>query len=288
MRDAVDFETLVGSFLDECQYLRGLTPKTCLGYRKCLAQFKYYWKDLPNADKAFEQAVERAIMAMMKSGLKRVSAASYSGIVSSFGNWLHLKGYRAAPYQKLKIRFPKTLPDFLTQEEYMKLLAVEVTTLSMTRAKLACYVMLDLGLRLAEALDLKPGDVGDEFVLIHGKGSKDRSVPISPAILERVRGYAAAHPAPYIFATKNGKKMGDRNLLRELKELAKAAGVERRMYVHLLRHSFATHFLKGGGNIKVLSEMLGHADLQVTSRYVGNDNQMMRADHRKASPMAGL
>jgi site-specific recombinase XerD len=293
----VDFRELVDAFLDERAYLRGLTPKTVRAYRIALHQFESYWANLDSADKPFEDAVERAVMTKMKAGVKRVSAASYLNAVSAFGNWLHAKGYRAAPYVKPRVRYDRKMPQFLTHDEIVAILETPVESLNLRRAQVAARLFLDTGIRSAELLALEPEDLGEHFVLVHGKGSKDRYVPWLSNTRDVVLQFVADFPGKFVFHTNTGRKMGDRNLLRDVKELAKRAGIgkweddkfiPKRVYLHLLRHSCATHYLRGGGNIKVLSGMLGHSSISVTNRYAGVDDQIMLADHLKASPLARL
>lgn len=243
---------------------------------------------LESADRVFDEATERAIMTMMRGGLKRISAASYAAAVSSFGNWLHAKRIRAAPYKKIKIRVPKMEPDFLERDEYLAMLRTPVCGLNLRRAQVAVNVFLDTGIRTAELLGLTPTDLSEQFIRVCGKGMKQRFAPWLPATRAKVLEFAAEYPGEFIFHTATGRKMGARNLLRDVKALAKKAGIKRRVFLHLLRHTLGSWYLADGGNVKALQAIMGHSSLSVTNRYAGASNTMVRLDHAKASPLANL
>lgn len=148
------------------------------------------------------------------------------------------------------------------------------------------------GLRISEALALKRGDVplGDTLTVI-GKGRKERIVPVLPVLKTALDAYAAeipfsGAPSSALFLSRRGKPMGPREAQALMQRLRGALGLPERATPHAMRHSFATHLLAGGGDLRSVQELLGHASLSTTQVYTAVDTRELLATYARAHPRA--
>jgi integrase/recombinase XerC len=146
------------------------------------------------------------------------------------------------------------------------------------------------GLRISEALSLKRGDVPlSETITILGKGRKERVVPVLPLLREAVDAYAAkipftGAPSASLFLSRRGKPMSAREAQSLMQKLRGRLGLGERATPHALRHSFATHLLQGGGDLRSIQELLGHASLSTTQTYTAVDMRQLMETYRHAHP----
>ncbi len=148
------------------------------------------------------------------------------------------------------------------------------------------------GLRIGEALGLNAADApaGDSMV-ITGKGGKQRMVPVLPAVVQAIDDYRAACPFPLapgdpLFVGIRGKRLNPGVMQKSVRKLRRALGLPETATPHALRHSFATHLLESGGDLRTIQELLGHASLSTTQRYTSAESERMRAVYRDAHPRA--
>jgi site-specific recombinase XerD len=167
-----------------------------------------------------------------------------------------------------RFRRPRQLPDILTVEEVKTILdAVRVK-----RNQICLKIIYACGLRLSEAVSLASSDIDGARHLLKvcgGKGRKDRYVPIPEALLQELRDYWRTHrPTSFLFfgADKN-KRIRRATIQKTFKLVLKEVGITKKVSVHTLRHSYATHLLDGGVGIRTIQEILGHSSLQTTTIY---------------------
>jgi site-specific recombinase XerD len=163
---------------------------------------------------------------------------------------------------------PTRLPDILSAEEVVGLLSA-APTLTAHVAMSAAYAA---GLRVSEVANLKVTDILSDRMLIHvrkGKGSKDRMVMLSQALLLLLRDYwRQAKPGVWLFPGRSRNQPVHTKALHDAcKSAARSAGITKRVSMHTLRHSFATHMLEGGTDIRIIQKVLGHRDIATTTRY---------------------
>ncbi|MBS0628514.1 MAG: site-specific tyrosine recombinase XerD [Verrucomicrobia bacterium] len=166
------------------------------------------------------------------------------------------------------------IPEVLSLEEVDLLLkAPDVKSFLGCRDRAILEVMYASGLRVSEVCNLDFLDVGEESVRVKGKGGKERIVPIAKASLARVDEYLvkfrdqSKELIEALFVTTKGKRIDRVNVWNRIKLYAKKAGLEKNISPHTLRHSFATHLLENGADLRVIQEMLGHAHIATTDRY---------------------
>jgi site-specific recombinase XerD len=164
---------------------------------------------------------------------------------------------------------PSKLPVVLSASEVMRFLAAVPSV----RSRAALTTAYAAGLRVSEAVSLKITDIDSERMTIrveHGKGGKDRYVMLSPRLLAILRAYwRIARPRDWLFPGRDASRpLNPVSLHRACRLAAAAAGLDKRVTVHTLRHSFATHLLENGTNIRVIQLLLGHSNLSTTARYM--------------------
>ncbi len=177
-------------------------------------------------------------------------------------------------------RVPKRLPTVLSPDEVRRLFDVVAHDL---KHKALLMTLYGAGLRLSEALALEPADIDSPRMLIHvrlGKGSKDRMVRLSPQLLEVLRAYwQARHPERWLFpgSVDPDRPMESGTVCRMVHRAARRAGITRRVSPHTLRHTYATHLLDAGVDLRTIQVLLGHSNLKTTSIYVHVSQARLRA-----------
>jgi integrase/recombinase XerD len=163
------------------------------------------------------------------------------------------------------------IPEVLTVEEVEALLRAAVDV----RDRAILYTMYASGLRASEVCALNFFDVQEEKVLVQGKGGKERVVPIAKVATEAIEVYIQAWEGSWgkcersspLFLSKRGKRLDREMIWRIVKKYAELAGIRKNISPHTLRHSFATHLLENGADLRIIQEMLGHKDISTTDRY---------------------
>jgi len=186
---------------------------------------------------------------------------------------------------------PERLPKVLTVEEVARLLSFSPARPRWTdrRFKAMLEILYASGLRVSELVNLRRDqidmDVG--FVRVWGKGGKERLVPVNRRAIHALRGYLTERPpsaAGHLFARSSGRPLTRFGFWGRLRTWARAAGVHRPLSPHTFRHSFATHLLSGGADLRSVQEMLGHADISTTQIYTHVDREALKRAHRKFHP----
>jgi len=152
------------------------------------------------------------------------------------------------------------------------------------------YLLYGCGLRISEALSLKVKDLKKSTLIIKGKGNKDRIVPILKTIVQQIQQYLDLCPYPlekddFIFIGKQGKKLDPGVFQRQIRLLRNQLNLPESTTPHAFRHSFATHILKNGGDLKSIQELLGHKDLTTTQKYTKVDATHLLNVYKKAHPL---
>jgi integrase/recombinase XerC len=225
-------------------------------------------------------------------GVKRALAA-----IRSYFRYLEREEILSNPAVR-SVRTPKlarTLPRPLSEREASQAIAIagEGDNAWLAARDTALLTLLyGGGLRISEALSLKRGDVPlGEWLTIAGKRKKERMVPILPAVREAIDDYAQTIPfacesnAP-LFLSRRGRPMGAREAQALMERLRGALGLSERATPHAMRHSFATHLLANGGDLRTVQELLGHASLSTTQTYTDIDTKTLTAVYQKAHPRA--
>jgi site-specific recombinase XerD len=204
---------------------------------------------------------------------------------------------RKSPRSSLSIKMDKRLPVFLTQQEMEKLInAPDTDKPEGKRDRAITELLYASGMRISEIwqLDLKSIDLESREIRVLGKGSKERlvlmGIPAASALRDyiyRARVQLLTHgQSDALFLNNQGRRLSIRGIQKLLKHYSVANGIEKNVHPHVLRHTFATHMLDGGADLRVVQELLGHADLSSTQIYTHVTKQRARSVYLKSHPLA--
>lgn len=220
----------------------------------------------------------------------RTLARIISG-VRAFFKWLHAEKLIAHD-PTILFEGPKIgrkLPEILSVEDIDAMIdAIDLTTFEGVRNRAIIETMYGCGLRVSELTNLEISKLymQEEYLVVMGKGSKERVVPMSEAAIESIRDYAVVRQEVdvkrgeenFLFVSKRGKRLTRMMVFYIVTRLAEAAGIRKTISPHTLRHSFATHLLEGGANLRAIQQMLGHESIATTEIYLHLDRSYLRQE----------
>jgi integrase/recombinase XerD len=257
--------------LDELQR-RNYSPATTRGYIHAIKQFAEYFGKSPEQLGAEE--IRRFELHLLKE--KKLAPATVEGRMSAL-RFLYKKTLKRRDIAYDDLIFPKTpkkLPVVLSPEEVTRMIEAAPSMLHRT----ILMVLYATGIRRTEASLLKVSDIDSERMVIHiqqGKGSRDRDVPMTPKLLDALRKYFRwKRPKVYLFPSTAGHRgveqpLSDHTIWYICSEAAKRAGIKKkRIGAHTLRHSFATTLMESGTDLRTIQLLMGHAQLEHTTRYL--------------------
>ncbi len=286
---------LVDSYIHYLRVEKGLSKNTLEAYSRDLHTFSEYW-----GERGLEEFGRRDVVGfsryLAERGLSPRSIQRALIALRGFFRFLTLEGIlEEDPLEDVSLpSFSRKLPDVLSRHEINKLLdQPDPSTPLGLRDSALLEVLYGTGMRVSEASDLKLGSLQLElgFVLIKGKGDKERLVPLGEIAQEKLQRYLAeARPRlikgrdpGYVFLNPRGKRMSRQGIWKVIKKYALKAGLEG-VTPHSLRHSFATHLLEGGADLRSVQALLGHADISTTQIYTAVGIDYLKAVHRRFHP----
>ena len=283
----------IAAFLRFLGSERGAAINTVAAYRRDLSQ----WQERTNGDLS-PVGVERFLVSLYNDGVKPASVNRKKAALSAFAKYLVGEGVLAQnPVARVEgaARQEKPLPHVLTAAQTGTLLAApDRTTLRGRRDAAFLELLYATGLRVSECCDLRVGDIDTKDAVVRvtsGKGGKERRVPVGKPALSALASYRAdfenAVPTDPLFPSRTGSgnaPVSRGTIFRAIQTHAKAAGLPQIPSPHWLRHSFATHLLSGGADIRAIQEMLGHARVSTTQVYTHVSTGRLRAAYRDAHP----
>lgn len=289
----------IDAYLSYLQSVRRVSPNTIESYARDLAVLaEFAGKRDRTVDQLERQDLEAFVRHLMSSGLAPRSVARSVACVRGFYRFTAMEQKReTSPADDLRPpRAWAALPKFLSLEEVDRLLAEpDPTTARGLRDKTLIEVLYATGLRVSELIALRAGDLNlDEgYLTCIGKGDKQRMVPLGHEAADWVRRYIRdGRPAllkkkhsPWLFVNaRDGGSLSRVGFWKVLKEYGLKAGIGRDLSPHVLRHSFATHLLERGADLRMIQMMLGHADLSTTQIYTHVLEARLRAAYDKFHP----
>ena len=303
------FDQLLQRFPAYLRGQRGLSENTVRIYSSDLASFRDYLarEDMSLVD--MDRPMLRGYLAWLATkarngtaGYARISVARKLTVLRSFYRFLVQEGlFRSTPVpsgRSFRIKLDKPLPGFLGKREVERLLqAPDDTTPLGARDRAILEVLYACGIRLAEiqGLDLANVHLTRRELLVRGKGSKERWVvfgqPTQAALthyLQEARPLLAAEGETALFLSRYGKRLSRRSIEKLVRRYAVRAGTRDGVHPHTLRHTFATHMLEGGADLRVIQELLGHTSPTTTQIYAHVTKQEALAAYLTHHPRAGL
>lgn len=254
--------------------LAGLSARTQFAYSREVRKLAYYYQVPP--DQLSDTQIQDYLVALRTEG--RLASASIKMALHGIRCYLR-HTLKRSPLSLPYMRFPteRTLPDVLTVEEVRRIVHAEPTL----HYRTYLWTVYSMGLRLQEALYLRLGDIDPARRLVHvhfGKGAAHRFVPVPACTLDMLRSYTSTHQNPrWIFprsphrleAARNATEPMDRGSAQHaMRRLVRRLGITKRVSIHTLRHSYATHLLDAGVSLRQIQQYLGHTTLVTTTRYL--------------------
>ena len=271
---------------------RAMSQNTVASYCSDVERFMdSYQGRIENAD---SEDIEQYI-----GSRKDLTARSQARVISSlrsFYDWLVQEGVITDnPCDNVDApKIGRNIPDVLSEEEVSRLMdIVDTSTWFGLRDRAILEVMYGCGLRVSEAVNLKiSGLFLDEgFIRIIGKGNKERLIPIGDMAIEALLMYLEARILPadrasedIVFLNRYGRPLSRISMFKIIRSLAQLAGIRRDISPHIFRHSFATHLIEHGADLRVVQEMLGHEDISTTEIYTHVDSSRWQAEIRNHHP----
>jgi integrase/recombinase XerC len=280
--------------------IRNYTTDLC-GSEKVKGFFTFLKeKDIDSPDKVDRQVLRDYLAYLMERGIVKASIARKLSAIRSFYRYLVREGIlESSPIEKTSSpKLDKRLPEFLTLDEVVRLLnAPDLSTPKGQRDRALLELLYASGLRVSELVRLDLGEVNLDTneIRVWGKGSKERMVLMGKPASEALRNYLEQgrpkllgdkKKTSALFINRYGQRIPERRVQKMLEDYAKKAGIEKRVHPHMLRHTFATHLLDGGADLRVVQELLGHAQLSSTQIYTHVTKSQARKVYLSAHPMA--
>jgi integrase/recombinase XerD len=294
---ATEADLLIDEWVAHLEVERGLSPKTVAAYSADLAKFfRYLDETKVTLMEVDDVVISGFLVSVSRAGIGARSQARYLSALAGFFGYLVAE--RRLPKDPTELvdgpRLHTKLPQVLSRDEVLRLLEAPAgDDPKRVRDRAMLHTMYAAGLRVSELVSLGLSDLNLEtgFVSAFGKGGKRRIVPLGEVARAHIERYLAevrprfASPAERaVFLTSRRKPMTRQAFWKLVKGYAVAAGITKPISPHKLRHSFATHLLLGGADLRVVQTMLGHADISTTQVYTHIGSEHLRTSHERYHP----
>ena len=294
-----DLTQLKQRYLAHLKVEKGLSDNTAQAYGDDIDKLTRYMASAGIAvERATLQDLEQFVGALADIGIAPRSQARIISGVKSFYRFLKLEGYvEKNPTRLLAApRLGRHLPDVLTVQEIDEMIAcIDMSKPEGQRNRAIIETMYGCGLRVSELVGLRLSQifVDEQYVVVTGKGDKQRAVPISGVALEQIAEYVETTRSSQVvkrgcedvlFLNRRGGQLTRVMVFYIIKQLAQLAGIRKTVSPHTLRHSFATHLLEGGANLRAIQQMLGHESISTTEIYLHIDRSHLRDEILRYHP----
>ncbi len=289
-----ELDSVFKDFLAYLEKEKFFSHHTISAYRRDIQRFLLFLKSKKvfSAKLASYELLIEYIRILRESGYANVSVVRMVNAIRSFFRFLYFEEYIE---DSIILDFPvpkaqDKIPEILDPDEVETLLAqADESTVIGLRNKAIMKLLYDSGLRVSEVCDLNISDMHRDFIAIRGKGNKDRIVPVGSRALATLEVYIKKHrskspDSPALFVSSTGKRIDRVTIWRFIKNYATSAGIQKSISPHTLRHSFATHLLEKGTDIRVIQEILGHEEIQTTSKYIHLSTAALQKEYKKCHP----
>jgi tyrosine recombinase XerC len=284
----------IDNFLRYLEVQKDASRHTLRAYRKDLEEFSAFVGKEPEAVEMMD--VRGFVAQQVKEGRNRTTAGRRLAAIRSFLRYLHREGYLKANPARL-VSTPKTqklLPKFLTVDDVFSLIEKpEGIGFMMARDRAILELLYSSGLRVSEVAGLNAEDVNtrEGLVKVRGKGKKERVLPVGAKAVDAIKSYLVEKVLlkrrdRAMFLNRRGTRLSDRGIRRIVVKYARLSGIRDDIGPHTLRHTFASHLLQAGADLRVIQELLGHSSLSTTQKYTHLDVAHLMDIYDKAHPLA--
>jgi integrase/recombinase XerC len=273
---------LVNSYVRYLEAERHASQYTVRNYIHDLQHFLYFLnaENVATLDEVSRHLLRRYIACLQDEGFEKSSISCKLSAIRSFYNYLEQRNLiHANPLLTISApKLEKRLPSFLSTEEVTRLIKMpDITTAKGQRDRAILELLYAAGLRVSEVAGLDLGNINLEAqeIRVFGKGSKERmalvgkpaAVAIELYLQEGRHELLGNSSSTALFVNRYGRRLSERSIQKAVSKYATMAGLDKRVFPHMVRHSFATHLLDGGADLRVVQELLGHASLSTTQIY---------------------
>lgn len=307
-------------FLDYIKIEKGLSNNTCYSYKKDLDKYLAYMKDnkiitfyykkeekkeeeiklteeekKEDYEKIKKKHIEDYIEYLFKSDVKSSTISRNIVSIKSFHKYISRVYDLSDPSESIgRPKTSKRLPDTLSKEEVELLLDIKVIDAFTSRNKAMLELMYATGLRVSELVNLNINDIDFDNASLKcfGKGSKERVLPVVDYALDKVKEYKEVYRngmlkgylTDSLFLNNHGEGMSRVGFFKIIKRIAKDKGITKNIHPHILRHSFATHILENGADLRIIQELLGHENISTTQIYTHVRTDLIRKNYDDFHP----
>ena len=299
----MEMEGHINQFISYIEIERNYSQNTTASYRADLLDFKQFLtsmdEPLPSIDAIDHLTVRSYLANLQDRQLSRSTVLRRLSSLRSFFRYLCRRGHlNADPTEALATpKAQRKLPDFLELSEVEALLSVpDTTTVIGLRDQAILELLYSTGMRVSEllALDLSDVEWQNAVVKVRGKGKKERILPVGKIALAALENYLlrrqewlGGRASQAIFVSQRGNRIPDaKSIRRRIEKYVAASGIQKKITPHTLRHTFATHMLNAGADLRSVQELLGHASLSTTQIYTHVTADRLKQVYEKAHPRA--
>ena len=294
MKDHID------EYISFLTFEKRLSKNTIYSYEEDLKKYMDYLnkKEIYTTESIKTTDIESYLVYLNNNNYTITSIARKLTTIKNFHNYLFQKEYIKKDVSNTieRPKLKKSLPKVMSIEEVDKLLDIKCETAFDYRNKAMLELLYATELRISELLNLKMSDIDTENCVVRcfGKGSKERIVPIGEYVLYYLNKYLEVRPklsnnkkSDYLFLNKLGYKLSRFSFFKIIKKLLKEKNINVDVSPHTLRHSFATHMLEYGADLRSIQELLGHSDIATTKIYTHISNRRIKEDYNTYHPRSG-
>ncbi len=290
-----NIDELIEEFLRYLLIDKGYSNNTISSYKEDLEKFLKFNKS-KDINEINNNDLKEYVKYLNDENLNEKSISRNISCLKSFYKFLVVEKYvnnnpsDSVIMPKLKRSLPKTL----TENEVIDLLDIKLTDTFSYRNKAMLELLYATGLRVSELVNLKLQDVdlNDDIVRTFGKGNKERIIPFGDYAKKYLEKYIYEYRSlmlkdkicEYLFLNNHGNKMTRQGFFKIIKKIAKEKGIEKDLSPHTLRHSFASHLLKYGADLRTIQELLGHSDISTTQIYTHITNEQLKKNYKDFHP----
>lgn len=285
---------MIEKYIDYLKYEKKLSENTINSYKNDLDCFKdFFKKDLTKINL---DDMHKYLDHLNKENKKATTVAHNITVINSFYSFLINENIIATnPCTNIiSPKLAKKLPNYLTEEEVDKLLNIPLKTAYDYRNKAMLELLYATGIRVSELINLKfvNLELQDDFIRVMGKGSKERIIPMSNIskkyLIEYIEIYRKtllkSKDSEYLFINNQGNVISRVGFFKIIKKICLENNISKNVSPHILRHSFATHLLAHGADLRVIQELLGHSDISTTQIYAHLINDKLKKDYEEFHP----
>lgn len=294
-------ETIIEEYLKFIQVEKGLSENTIGAYRRDLKKYQLYMQEqkIAHIDFIDRQTIQECLGSLIDQGASAKSIARFISTIRSFHQFALREKYAAKDPTVLieTPKYEKKLPDVLDVEEVIQLLETpDLTKNNGYRDRTILELLYATGMRVTELIQIEIDDVNliMGFVKVFGKGNKERIIPLGDTVIEYLDTYInnvrsqllKKTVTNVLFLNLHGRPLTRQGIWKLIKQYGLRANINKTLTPHTLRHSFATHLLENGADLRAVQEMLGHSDISTTQLYTHVSKTQIRQMYNQFHPRA--